>query len=134
MVPPYVNRFKTWYAGQFGGDGGNPACGGPIGGAGAAIGSGGEPGWAVSSCCKPGNCLIRFCVLLPPPEDDPPDPAAPIDELGDAVTPPAIAEDAGTPAALVEIELPDDIGAVIGLIPAADLAIPATESLVTGVA
>ena len=48
--------------------------------------------------------------------------------------PPAIAEDAGTPAALVEIELPDDIGAVIGLMPAVDLAIPATESLVTGVA
>lgn len=38
MVPPYANRFRTWYVGQFVGAGGNPACGGPNGGAGAAIG------------------------------------------------------------------------------------------------
>ena len=88
----------------------------------------------MSSCCKPGNCLIRFCALLPPPEDDPPDPAAPIDEPGDAVDAPAIAEDAGTPGDLVEMELPDDIGGATGLMPTADLAIPAAESLVAGVA
>jgi hypothetical protein len=91
-------------------------------------------GWAVRSCCKPGNCLNRFCALLPPPEDDPPDPAAPIDEPGDAVDAPAIAEDAGTPGEVVEIELPDETGGATGLMPAADFAIAAAESLVAGVA
>ena len=118
------------------GAGGNPASGGPNGGAGAAIGSGGRPGvtgWVVRSCWSPGNCLLKFCALLPPLEDDPPDPAAPIDEPGDAVDAPAIAEDAGIPGDLVEIEFPDDIGGITGLMPAADLAIPAAESLVAGV-
>jgi hypothetical protein len=92
------------------------------------------PGWALRSCCKPGNGLIRFCALLPPPEDDPPDPAAPIDEPGDAVDAPAIAEDAGTPGDLVEMELPDDTGGTTGLMPASDLAIPAPKSLVESVA
>ena len=137
VVPPYANRFRTWYAGQFGGAGGNPACGGPNGGAGAAIGSGGGPGvagWAVRSCCNPGNCLNRFCALLPPPEDDPPDPAAPIDEPGDAVDAPAIAEDAGTPGNMVVMELLDVTGGTTVLMPAGDLAIPAVESLVAGIA
>ena len=91
-------------------------------------------GWAVRSCCKPGNCLIRFCALLPPPEVDPPDPAAPIDEPGDAIDAPAIAEDAGTPGEMVEIEPPDETGGTTGLMFAADLAIPTDESLVEGVA
>lgn len=91
------------------------------------------PGWAVRSCCKPGNCLIRFCALLPPPEDDPPDPAAPIDEPGDAAAVPAIAEDAGTPGDVVAREVPDETGGTTGLMLAADLAIPAAKSLVEGV-
>ena len=87
----------------------------------------------VSSCCKPGNCLNRFCALLPPPAVDPPDPATAIDEPGDAVDVPAIAEDAGTPGDMVEIEPPDETGGGTGLMLAADLAIPADESLVEGV-
>jgi hypothetical protein len=83
----------------------------------------------VRSCCNPGNCLIRFCALLPPLEDDPPDPAAAVDEPDDAAAAPAIAEDAGIPGDLVEIEFPDAIGGVTGLMPAADLAIPANESV-----
>ena len=91
-------------------------------------------GWAVRSCCKPGSCLIKFCILLPPPEDDPPDPAAPIEEPGGDAAVPAIAEDAGTRGDMVEIELPDEIGGATGLMLAADLAIPAAESLIASVA
>jgi hypothetical protein len=82
----------------------------------------------VSSCCKPGNCLIRFCRLLPPPEDDPPDPAAPIDEPDDTAAAPAIAEDADIPGDLLEIEFPDDIGGATGFMPASGLVIPPNES------
>ena len=124
---------RTWYAGQFVGACGRPACGGPIGGAGAAFGSGGRPGWAVRSCCKPGNCLIRFCALLPPLGDDPPDPAAPIDEPGDAAAAPAIAKDAGISGDVVATELPEFTGGGAELMPDADFAIPAVESLVSGV-
>lgn len=91
-------------------------------------------GWAVRSCCKPGDSLIKFCALLPPPEDDPPDPAAPIDEPGDAVDAPAIAEEVGTLCDVVEMELPGGTGGAVGFMPAVDLAIPAVESLVAGVA
>jgi hypothetical protein len=73
-------------------------------------------------------------VLLPPREEDPPDPAAPIDEPGDATGAPTIAEDDGTPGDLDVIELPDDIGEAIGLMPTAGLAVPAIESLITDVA
>ncbi|HEY6639774.1 MAG TPA: hypothetical protein VIY67_03490, partial [Nitrospiraceae bacterium] len=73
-------------------------------------------------CCKPGSCFIKFCTLLPPPEDDPPDPAAPIDEPGDDAAIPAIAEDIGTPGDTFESEFPDDIGGTLGLVPIADLA------------
>ena len=82
-------------------------------------------GWAVRSCWSPGNCLLKFCALLPPLEDDPPDPAAPIDEPDDAVDAPAIAEDAGTPGDVVAMELPDETGGATGIMPAASLAIPA---------
>ena len=136
-MPPYDNRFRTWYAGQFGGAGGNPVCGGPNGGAGAAIVSGGGPGvggWAVRSCCKPGSCLIKLCILLPPLEDDPPDPAAPIDELGDDAATPAIAEDADTPGDMINMDPPGEIGGATELIPAADFAIPAPESLIADAA
>jgi hypothetical protein len=85
-------------------------------------------------CCKPGTCFIKFCTLLPPPEDVPPDPAAPIDEPGDAAVIPAIAEDIGTPGDKFESEFPDDIGGAPGLVPIADFPIPAAESLVVGVA
>jgi len=129
-VPPYDNRFRTWYAGQFAGGGGNPACGGPNGGAGAAITSGGGPEWVARSCCNPGICLIRFCALLPPPEDDPPEPAEPIDEPGDVVAAPAIAEDAAMPGDVVATELPGKTGGATELMPAPDLATADSESLV----
>ena len=90
-------------------------------------------GCAVRSCCKPGNYLIRFCALLPPLEDDPPDPAAPIDEPGDAVVAPAIAEDIDVPGDAVATELPDKAGGATKLMPDPDLAIAATASLVAGV-
>lgn len=85
-------------------------------------------------CCKPGNCFIKFCALLPPPEDVPPDPAAAIDEPGDGAAIPAIAEDIDTPGDMLETEFPDDIGEAPGLVPTADLATPAAESLVAGAA
>ena len=91
-------------------------------------------GLAVRSCCNPGSCLIKFCILLPPPEDDPPDPAAPTDEPGDDAATPAIGEDAGTPWDMVDVTLPGEIGGTTGLMPVADFATPATESLVANVA
>ena len=91
-------------------------------------------GLAVRSCCSPGSCLIKFCILLPPPEDDPSDPAAPSDEPGDDAATPAIAEDAGTPGEMVDMELPGEIGGETGLMPATGFATPPTESLVASVA
>ena len=58
----------------------------------------------------------------------------PIDEPGDDAAIPAIAEDIGTPGDMLEAEFPDDTGGAPGLMPTADLAIPAAESLVAGAA
>jgi hypothetical protein len=74
--------------------------------------------------------LIKLFALLPPPEDDPPDPAAPTDEPGDAVDAPAIAEDADIPGDIVAMELPDAAVGAAWFILASDLAIPAVASLV----
>ena len=72
---------------------------------------------------------MRFCRLLPPSEDDAPDPAVLMDEPGDVATAPTNVVDGCTPGATVAGELP-----ATGLMPGAGLAIPTSGSLVTGVA
>jgi hypothetical protein len=69
-------------------------------------------------------------MLLPPLEDDPPAPAAPIDEPGDAAAAPTMAGDAGMPGAVVATELLDKAGGATELMPVPDLVIADSESLV----
>jgi hypothetical protein len=73
-------------------------------------------------------------MLLPSLEEDPPDPAAPIDKRGDAAAAPAIAEDRGTLGDVIATELPDNAGGATGLMLVPDFDIISPESLIAGVA